>query len=171
MVKSLAEAGIQVTIADLNAVAGDQYAKALAAEGHDVDFVHMDVTSWASQLSAFKHALQVSLTNNIDIVIACAGIAGANMLQDAPFTTPTTSEDPQPPSFQLAMINVDLVGAMYTATLAAHYWQQNPPAPGADNVLILIASNIAYYASPGFTGYAASKWGVRGMWKALRATP
>lgn len=130
------------------------------------------MTSWTSQVAAFKHALSNSPTGHVDIVIACAGIAAGTMLQDSPFTASSPSSDPQPPTVQIGIININLIGAMYTATLATHHWQQRP-APEAnkrDNVLILVASNVAYYAAPGYTGYAASKWGLRGFWKSLKAT-
>lgn len=94
----------------------------------------------------------------VDIVVAGAGIAGASMEQIAPFTTPEPSEDPLPPTPFVQMINVNLIGVLYTSTLASYYWHSNgKPELDLDCILIMIASNIAYYPMPGFTGYSSSK--------------
>ncbi|EME82579.1 uncharacterized protein MYCFIDRAFT_79018 [Pseudocercospora fijiensis CIRAD86] len=76
-----------------------------------------------------------------------------------------------PPKPYVDMINVNLTGLLYTATLAAYYWNlQGPPAPEQDKVFIVVATNIAYCPMPGFVGYSASKMGARGLWKSLRET-
>ncbi|KAJ4157543.1 hypothetical protein NW754_009188 [Fusarium falciforme] len=45
-----------VTIADLQQELGEKYAAELTTEGYNVQFVHTDVTSWASQTKAFERA-------------------------------------------------------------------------------------------------------------------
>ncbi|KAF2169717.1 hypothetical protein M409DRAFT_20132 [Zasmidium cellare ATCC 36951] len=166
--RALTEAGACVVIADINAEAGKQLREGLVGEGFKyvfcsisidgaivagrcrAQFVHVDVTQWTSQVQAFKYALEHSPTKSIDIVIACAGISTGPMLQDAPFTTPDdSSEDPAAPKNQIAMINVNLIGAIYTSTLAIDYWRRNQQ-PTPDNTLLIVASNIAYFPPPGF---------------------
>ncbi|KXT12384.1 hypothetical protein AC579_1706 [Pseudocercospora musae] len=170
VVKALGEAGAYVVIADIDQEAGEKYSYDLDATGCKTIFVKTDVTDWTSQVNAFKKAQEFSPNSVVDIVIAGAGIAGTSITQVPPFTG-DNSGDPMPPTSFVDMINVNLTGVLYTATLAAYYWNlQGPPKPEQDNVLIVVASNIAYCPMPGFVGYSASKMGARGLWKSLRDT-
>jgi NAD(P)-dependent dehydrogenase (short-subunit alcohol dehydrogenase family) len=41
-------------------------------------FIYCDVTSWDSQIHMFKSAKENSPENSVDVVVACAGITGAD---------------------------------------------------------------------------------------------
>lgn len=92
------------------------------------------------------------------------------MFQEAPFANIDSLGDPLPPISQVAVVNVNLIGPMYTSTLAAFYWQREAKTVPKDNVLIIVSSNIAYHAMGALPGYTASKFGARGMWKSFRET-
>ncbi|KAK5120631.1 hypothetical protein LTR85_005989 [Meristemomyces frigidus] len=167
--RALAEAGAVVTIADLNKVAGEEYAAKLEEEGHKVYFVETDVTDWQSQLSAFKASVSSSSEHRLDVVIACAGLNGRSIFQEPTFaTTGSADDDPGPPS--TAVNDVNFKGSMYTACLAMHYFHRDAEMK-RDGHLIFVASNIAYNPIPLFSLYAASKMAVRGLWKSLRSHP
>ena len=106
------------------------------------------------------------------MVIACAGLNGISLFQDGPFISHEGSEDPPPPS--LNIINVNLIGALYTACLAVYYFRKTAKSPKqfekANKQLIFIASNIAYFPIQLFSTYTASKTGVRGLWQSLRTS-
>jgi 5'-hydroxyaverantin dehydrogenase len=155
-----------------------------------VNFVHTDVTSWASQVAAFKSAIRFSPSKAaIDVVVAGAGINGKPFL--LPKEEPASlSKDPEAPFTN--DINVNLIGVTYTAKLASHYFSLppvattpiSPPtspisftslsnrswslAPEWSKVLIVISSSGAYLEIPLQATYNASKWGVRGLFRTIR---
>lgn len=65
-------------------------------------------------------------------------------------------------------MNVDLIGATYTAKLALHYLAKQPE--GRDRCLILTSSIAGYLDKPGSPQYNAAKFGVRGLFRSLRTT-
>jgi NAD(P)-dependent dehydrogenase (short-subunit alcohol dehydrogenase family) len=125
-----------------------------------------------SQTKAFKHCVQHSPNNTVDIVLAIAGMNGYSIFQDSPFTS-NPEEDLPPPSTKV--LDVNLTGTYYTALLAINYFRHTAPSPAdfakANKQLIFVASNIAYFGVPLFSIYTASKAGVRGLWQSLRESP
>lgn len=81
------------------------------------------------------------------------------------------AEEPEEP--KLNILNVNLVGVMYTVKLALHYFRRqnasNKEEP-LDQVLVLQGSLAGYLDLPGAVQYIASKFGLRGMMRALRKT-
>ncbi|OAL34439.1 hypothetical protein AYO20_06282 [Fonsecaea nubica] len=163
-VRALTSAGAFAVIADLDAEEGARLEKEL---GSSVKFVKCNVTVWADQLAVFKTALSASPSGRVDIVIANAGISGA----DSVFFNNVEAEEPEEP--KLNILNVNLTGVMYTVKLALHYFRrQNALNKGAplDQVLILQGSLAGYLDLSGAVQYSASKFGLRGMMRALRKT-
>ncbi|KAI9821192.1 MAG: hypothetical protein M1827_003926 [Pycnora praestabilis] len=185
-VKGLAEAGAYVTIVDLNEKLGEEYADELQKAGlqfvflygklrnltdsGSVTFVKADVTDWESQVSAFKTAIKFAPHKAIDIVIPNAALAGA------PIVTPNEPEpslDTDPAAPHLATLTVNLIGVFMTTKLALHYFGLK--GEGASDVQskkqIIFICSIAGYKDcmPLISDYEASKFGVRGLWKSIRA--
>ncbi|KAJ3463278.1 hypothetical protein MRS44_008064 [Fusarium solani] len=166
MAKAFAKAGSYVTIADLQQELGEKYAVELTAEGYNVQFVHTDVTSWASQVKAFESASLFCPTSTIDIVIPSAAVFSETFLDLA---TPVASEQLSEPS--TTVFDVNITGTYYTAKLAAHYFR---PTSGSEHEssrlksLIFMASLGGYIAGARFTAYGATKFAVRGIWKHSR---
>ncbi|KIX07556.1 uncharacterized protein Z518_02209 [Rhinocladiella mackenziei CBS 650.93] len=161
-VHALTKAGAFVVIADLDVEEGLRLEKEL---GNAVKFVKCNVTVWADQLAVFKTAISSSPSRRVDIVIANAGISGA----DSVFFNNTEAEEPEEP--KLNVINVNLVGVMYTIKLALHYFRrQNALNKGEplDQVLILQGSLAGYLDLAGVVQYASAKYGLRGVMRALR---
>lgn len=80
-------------------------------------------------------------------------------------------EDPEEP--KLDILNVDLIGNMYTIKLALHYLRRQHSLnkdSTQDTCLILQGSLAGYLDLPGALQYAASKYGLRGVMKSLRRT-
>ncbi|KAJ9606173.1 hypothetical protein H2200_009134 [Cladophialophora chaetospira] len=163
-VRALTKAGASVVIADLDVEEGERLVKEL---GSSVKFVKTNVTVWADQLAAFKTALSLSPSGRIDIVVANAGISGA----DNVFFTDLEAEEPEEP--KLTILNVNLTGVLYTIKLALHYFRrQNAQNKGdpLDQVLVLQGSLAGYLDLPGAIQYTASKFGLRGILRDLRRT-
>ena len=167
-VRAFAEAGAYVTIADIQAEMGQKHAEELKKEGHHVTFIHTDVLKWASQVSAFKAAINHSPCKAIDIVVPAAGITGHGFV-DPKDEPPSLERDPPEPSVDT--ISINLTGVFYTTKLALHYFQLK----GSDQTtaqdrksIILISSIAGYIEMPWVADYQSSKYGVRGLFKALR---
>lgn len=67
-------------------------------------------------------------------------------------------------------MEVNLIGTIYTAKLAMHYFRRQPADPARDHCLIIKGSIAAYLDMPGSPQYNVSKWGVRGLFRSLRRT-
>ena len=86
-------------------------------------------------------------------------------------------DNPPPPS--LKTVDVNLIGVMWTTHLALSYLSRNPGSDQCstdvssgprDRHLLLIASIAGVMPVPGVAVYSASKHGVVGLFRALRAT-
>lgn len=160
-VEAFVKAGAYVTIADFDEEAGRRTASNLSS---GAQFVKCDVRSWEDQVSVFEAAIHNSPSKSCDVVIANAGVVGA----DDMFTLQDPSQPPVKP--QLKILEINLIGMMYTAKLALHYFRRQPQIPSRDRCLILKGSIAAYADQPGSPQYNASKWGVRGLMRNLRRT-
>jgi NAD(P)-dependent dehydrogenase (short-subunit alcohol dehydrogenase family) len=69
-----------VTVADINETAGKEMVTALSSAASQ--FIKCDVRSWDDQVSVFEAAVNNSPSNSCDIVIANAGIVGADDLYE-----------------------------------------------------------------------------------------
>ena len=130
-------------------------------------FVETDVTSWSSQINAFKTAISNSASgDSVDLVIPCAGTGGL------PIQIPErASLDDDPPAPPTLTFDVTLIGVYYTALLALNYFRI--PVPGGATKsqkkhIIFIGSLAGYLELPPLSDYTACKFGVRGLWKSLR---
>lgn len=174
-----AAAGAVVVIGDVNVKKGDQLVRELRKETGNahLHFVHCDVTDWQSQVHLFREALRLSPHGGIDAVVANAGISSKKDI----FNEPKVLETANPPPPDLAVLNVNLTGVIYTSYLALYHLPRNPdsrPAdpncePGQthrDRHLLLISSVAGFFPLPGVALYGTSKHAVVGLYRCLRST-
>ncbi|KAF2433144.1 NAD(P)-binding protein [Tothia fuscella] len=174
----LAEAGAYVTIVEWNEESGQAVAKKLQDRGLKAQSIHADVTSWPDLLTAFKSALSFSPTHTIDIVIPNAGVASTPLIPwlNSPPLDPSTS-DPLPPDQSVLLTNFNAV--YNTALLALHYFKtypgdlppHNSSSSKSSKNIIFVGSMASYGSMTGVPNYGGSKFGVRGIFKALRDLP
>ena len=146
---SFSSSGASVTILDISSP---------PATASHIPYIHTDVSSYASQLAAFKTALSSSPQKAIDAVILFAGVASQpGNLIDHVKALPAGADPPEPST---KVLDVNLTGVYYGAYLALHYRVK---------ALVLVASLAAYVDYPGHTQYVVSKFGVRGLFRSLRA--
>ncbi|KAJ4298213.1 hypothetical protein N0V90_006112 [Kalmusia sp. IMI 367209] len=151
-----------IFIADLS-LAG---AKELAATHNTpsqakVHYAGTDVSSWDSQLSAFKQALQV-LGDRIDFVAPIAGIGERKWL---PFEQEILAmgkrEFAKP---DMTVLDVDLTGVFYTVALGVQQFRrQEKDSQGSRGKLGLVASICGISPVPTLPVYSAAKYGVAGL--------
>lgn len=181
--RAWAGAGARVTIADIQPL---ETGETLAAE-LKANYVWCDVTSWESQVAAFKAAIAFSPTKTVDIVVTCAGTAVmSGNLVDHVLAAGEASLTVDPPLPSIRNIEVNLIGVYYSSWLALHYFRlpPQPPFPATtatttnnhplqhqspDKSLILVGSIAGYMDTPKESTYPASKFGVRGLFSATRA--
>ena len=143
--RRLAEAGAQVTIADLNAEKGEALARELGAT-----FVSCDVTE-PEQVEA-----AVARTGDLRISVCCAGVGWAEKV--AGKRGPHQFEP-----FRIT-VTVNLIGTFNVLRLAAAAMLANEPDDGGEcGVIVNTASIAAYDGQIGQIAYAASKGGIVGM--------
>ncbi|KAK9777150.1 putative Short chain dehydrogenase reductase [Seiridium cardinale] len=157
--KAFVNAGAFVTIADYDELAGRKVEADLAPKAK---FMKCDVRSWDEQVAVFEAAVTASPFKSIDVVIANAGVFGADDLN--------TLQDPSQPPIKpdLRIMETNLIGTAYTANLAMHYFRRQAPNIPQDRCLIIKGSIAAYADQPGSPQYNMSKWGARGLFRNLR---
>src|SRR6201999_3485017 len=115
---------------------------------------------------AFKAALDFGPEKTLDIVIPAAGIGGT--ITKAWLDDPELNEagDPKPAPRRVLDINLD--GVWNTTNLALYYFKKFPGQKESDKQIIFVSSMAGYSSMTGTSGYCTSKWGVRGLFRALR---
>ncbi|KAJ6574544.1 NAD-P-binding protein [Mycena capillaripes] len=154
----LVSQGGLVIIADLNAEAGSKFALELNEKTGSIVAmsVKVDTTIWEDQMAAFQQA--TNAFRRIDYVFANAGIAEHPWL--LPFDPETAASRPMVKP-DLATLDINLTGQLYTAALALQTFERQEIGPsGFRGKLILTASVFGYYPSRAMPLYAASKAGI-----------
>ena len=146
----LADAGMKVTLFDLNDDLGTAHAAAIGGT-----YAKVDVSDAASVAAGVAAA--VAAHGAPRVLVNCAGIAGAakTVSRGAPHETALYENT----------IAINLLGTFHCATqVAAQMVAADPVAPdGARGVIVNTASVAAFDGQVGQLAYAASKAGVAGM--------
>jgi len=144
-----AENGGKVVIADMQAEAGEKFAREIGGR-----FVKCDVTSEADGKAAV--ALALKEFGGLHVLVNCAGIAIAEKT--------IGKEGPHALASFTRCITVNLIGTFNMIRLAADAMAKAVPnASGERGVMINTASVAAYDGQIGQAAYSASKGGVVGM--------
>ena len=150
-VRSLVEGGGKAVIMDVNGIRGEQVAAEL---GDSVRFLRTDVTDETQVQAAID--LAVTSFGKVNVAIGCAGIGtvGKTVGREGPLALGIFTRT----------IQVNLVGMLNMARLAAHAMCNNEPNnEGERGVIIMTASVAAYDGQVGQVSYSASKGGIVGM--------
>ncbi|OJJ81307.1 uncharacterized protein ASPGLDRAFT_132816 [Aspergillus glaucus CBS 516.65] len=160
-VRAFAAEGAYVTIADLDETRGKEIAEELSP---NAQFVKCNIISWNDQAEMFEAAIANSPRKGCDIVIANAGISRAFGDDLWPLDDP--NEPPVKPN--LNIVNVNLIGTMYTWKLAVHYFRKQPDTEDRDRCFIITGSMVSWIDSPANWQYTSSKYGLRGLMRTAR---
>lgn len=175
-----ASAGATVILGDINPN-GEEVTAQIRQESKNpnVHFIHLDVTSWTSQVNFFRESLRLSPHGGIDTVVANAGI---NDHREAGiFENPKVDylNDPSPPAPNFKTLDVNITGVMYTVHLAMFFLPKNPnSAPCLDATtqsqgqrdrhILLLGSVASLHPLMTQAPYTVSKHGVLGLFRCLR---
>ncbi|NKM91138.1 3-hydroxyacyl-CoA dehydrogenase [Rhizobium leguminosarum] len=149
--RMLVEAGGRVTIADLNAEAGQEIVRVF---GSDARFVRADVTD--GEEGAAVVAAAVEAFGGLRGLVNCAGVAPAEKVigRDGPHRLESFART----------VSINLIGTFNMIRLAAAAIQKTEPdAEGERGVIVNTASVAAFDGQIGQAAYAASKGGVAAM--------
>ncbi|MBY3067946.1 3-hydroxyacyl-CoA dehydrogenase [Rhizobium laguerreae] len=149
--RMLVEAGGRVTIADLNAEAGQEIVRVF---GSDARFVRADVTD--GEEGAAVVAAAVEAFGGLRGLVNCAGVAPAEKVigRDGPHRLESFART----------VGINLIGTFNMIRLAAAAIQTTEPdAEGERGVIVNTASVAAFDGQIGQAAYAASKGGVAAM--------
>jgi NAD(P)-dependent dehydrogenase (short-subunit alcohol dehydrogenase family) len=150
-VRTLASAGGNVVIADVNRVGGEKLAGEL---GKSALFVQADVTDESSVTSAIKSTQDTF--GALHGVAHCAGIGLAEKVLG--------KSGPHSLAAFTRVIQVNLIGTFNVIRLAAAAMAQTPANQGEERgVIVTTASVAAFDGQIGQAAYSASKGGVVGM--------
>ena len=168
-VRLLASKGAYVTVADVQPPLDNSV---LSKEGQHVQYVKCDISDWASQTAAFKKAIDFSPAKSLDIVTTFAAVDPLENLIDQVKATEEVSLETDPAAPSLRTIDTNLKGSYYSATLALHYFRLKPLSQGtaasSTKALIFISSLAGYLDDDHNIAYTTSKFGTRGLFRALR---
>ncbi|KAJ4361859.1 hypothetical protein N0V83_010800 [Neocucurbitaria cava] len=177
-VRHWAKHGATVIIGDINVNKGDALCRDINNQvtgTNKAHFVHCDVTNWQSQVNLFKEAVKLSPHGGLDCVVANAGIAGSDVMQEG---KKLDAAEPPPPDFKI--IDVNLTGVLYTTHLAYFWLPRNPgsssssidakPSSPRDRHLLLLGSVASLCPIAIQPQYGAAKHAVLGLFRSLRAT-
>ncbi|KAF2686016.1 NAD(P)-binding protein [Lentithecium fluviatile CBS 122367] len=175
-VRHWAKNGATVIVGDVNVGKGDALAREVQKETgrKSVHFVHCDVTDWQSQVNLFKEAVKLSPHGGLDTVVANAGIAQPDIVQN-----PGDMSVAEPPKPKFKINEVNWTGVLYTTHLAFYWLPKNPGSkdcsinsePGKqsrDRHLLLLGSLASLAPIAVQPQYGAAKHAVLGLFRSLR---
>lgn len=141
-VKILSRSGAKVVLGDINSTAANDLCK----ENPGLRFVHCDVTKYEDLYHLFKTT--VDSFGRVDHAISCAGIYEVGNWYDPDLTVDSVRDD----SGNLTVLNVNLIGSLHFARLAAVFLRHSRQT-GQDKSLTLLSSVNAFRESPGLFIY------------------
>ncbi|TVY87792.1 5'-hydroxyaverantin dehydrogenase [Lachnellula willkommii] len=148
--------GANLIIGDVLEKEGQELAREL---GDRVIFRKCDVSLWDDVLELFQVGFQKF--GALDVVLANAGVNEiGNMLEDK---VDGSTGRLLPPN--LATLNINLLGVIYTAKCAIHYFAKMGGKPCQ---LVLTGSAACFLDTAPLYVYSASKTGVMGLMRSLR---
>lgn len=115
--------GVDICIADQNFQGAHEFAQKLSESGSKAFAVEFNATDWDSQVGAFQKA--VDTFGHLDYVFPIAGIGERKAIKNDPNDKGWQKPD-------LTVLDVDLVGVMYTAYLAIQ--QMRRQEKGSDGI-------------------------------------
>ena len=156
--------GAHVIFGDVNDQAADLLVQEMRGiSSAEIAFRHVDVTSYADNVSLFEAG--VSLHGHIDHAISVAGIGEQENIFSPDLDLDAVKRPPR-----TAVLDVNLLSALYFCRLAAAYLRHNNESSTLERSITLFSSISGFNDSPGMGTYAAAKHGVMGLMRAGRSS-
>lgn len=82
----------------------------------------------------------------------------------------STDPNGEPTEPKLRILQINLIGVIYTLKLAMHYLRAQPEADARDRCFIFKGSIAGLIDQPASWQYSTSKFGLRGLMRSVRRT-
>ncbi|KAJ3556544.1 hypothetical protein NM688_g1971 [Phlebia brevispora] len=152
--------GAKVVISDVNLEEARNVANTINESGQNAIATSCDVTKWEDQVSLFELAEETF--GSVDIAIPNAGVVSPGRFIELQ----VQNGKPLPPDMRA--INVNLIGVLYTISLALHCMGSE------DNqrlrAIVFVGSMASFMGTGPAVLYDAAKHGVLGTMRGLRPT-
>ncbi|KAL2444603.1 hypothetical protein ABEF95_017101 [Exophiala dermatitidis] len=153
--RMLVKNNIKVFITDRDIDGAQKLVDELNKESQVARCAHVDAASWNSQAKAFSQA--VADFGRIDYVYPVAGIGERPWIPNDPSLSGFEAPD-------LTVLNVDLIGVLYTIALAVQQFRKQVPGKhGFRGKIGCVASVCGFYCVPTLPIYTAAKHAVKGL--------
>jgi NAD(P)-dependent dehydrogenase (short-subunit alcohol dehydrogenase family) len=157
-----AQYGAKVVLGDLNTDKVAAVAESIRTSGGEAThYAPCNVAIWEDQLKLFKHGADTF--GYISVAVANARIGG-----DSLFAEDVMEDSPDGPQLKrpnLAVMDVNVNGVIFTAKLGLHYMRKNPEKIGKS--IVIVGSFASFYGSAITVAYTASKHAVLGFTRAF----
>jgi len=157
-VEILCQRGARVVFADVKAEDGEKLEQKLSST--NLKFVKTDVTKYGDIVELFDVALKTY--GRVDCAVSNAGVMEQGNWVDPELSLEDIKQVPD-----ARTLNVNLLGPLYFARVAAVYLRQGETKDD-DKSIILTSSIAAFKETPGMPVYMSSKHGVMGLMRGLR---
>jgi len=157
--KRFASYGARVVIGDRDVNGGKKTVQEIVESGGKATFAQCNVISWDDQVAMFETA--IATYGSVDIVVPNAGVT-----EIPGFNFVNFDKSGKPVKPNLATLDINLTGVLYTVHLSLHYFKLNHKS-GDLKSLILIGSVASWMPIPGGPLYTASKHAVLGVMRSL----
>lgn len=159
-VRDFVAAGAFVTFCDLDKKRGQAIENELNRDGVKCAFVECNITDWDQQKAVFDTAKSKSPSNSVDVVIANAGISRSSgdslwnltgmfaLLYTANLSDHKIDPEADPVKPDLNIVNVNVIGTLYTFKLAVHYFRKQPQSDDRDRCFVMTGSLVSFIDSP-----------------------
>ncbi|KAL8290454.1 hypothetical protein RQP46_002712 [Phenoliferia psychrophenolica] len=148
----------KVAASDLAQASVDAVVDEIKKVGGTATGVVCDVTDWDQQVKMFRHAINVY--GAVDVAVVNAG------LPEIPgWLSDKVGPDGEPKKPSFATLDVNVVGAAYTANLAFYHLNQNPSKD--HKAIVVLGSMSSFLPIPGAPLYTLSKHAMLGFARSL----
>ncbi|KAL2432205.1 hypothetical protein ABEF95_001118 [Exophiala dermatitidis] len=155
LARMLVKNNIKVFITDRDIDGARKLVDELNKESQVARCAHVDVADWNSQAKAFSQA--VADFGRIDYVYPVAGIGERPWIPNDPSLSGFEAPD-------LTVLDVDLIGVLYTIALAVQQFRkQEPGKHGFRGKIGCVASVCGFYCVPTLPIYTAAKHAIKGL--------
>ena len=164
LVRALYVAGAHVVFGDTDVSGSEKLINALTdikpSTVGTVDFLKTDVTVYQDNVSLFQQAF--AKHGCVDHALSIAGVTEGQNWFDPSLNLESVRLAPS-----TAVVDINLIGALYFARVAAVYLREGNTA-GRDKSLLLTGSLASFKAQAGLYIYQAAKHGVLGLFRSTR---
>ncbi|ORY72435.1 hypothetical protein BCR35DRAFT_307723 [Leucosporidium creatinivorum] len=156
--------GAKVIASDINLAAVQATVDEIVQAGGQAIATRCDTADWDSQVAMFR--LAINTYSVVDVVVANAGVTEIPGWFDEKL-----GENEEPVKPPMATVDINLLGASYTARLAFYHLKKNP-STGLKSI-VLLGSMSSFFGIPMAPMYSMSKHAMIGLFRSLyhSATP